>query len=575
MKQREPAPVNAAVPTAMHRLPVGRYHSRSAFAPALTLVCLLATECGGRSPVAAPPASPARTARVAGAEWARGAVFYEIFVRSFADSNGDGIGDLRGIITRLDYLNDGDPRTTADLGVDGIWLTPIWPSPSYHGYDVTDYATVNPAFGGMADFEELCRQAHRRGLRVVIDWVMNHTSDQHPWFVDASSSLRSARRDWYVWRTNDPGWPQPFGPGRTWHRSGDAFYYGLFVPEMPDLNYRNAGVRAEMARLAGAWLGRGADGLRLDAARYLVEDGPGAGQADTLETHAVWKEFSAAVRDAAPDAVLIGESATSTEQIARYFGAARAGQVNDELTTSFNFPLAAGIVAGVRTGCANDVLMALQDMDRFYPPDAIDAPFLTNHDQVRLATQLDGAPGKLRAAAAVLLTLPGAPFIYYGEELGMVNGRPGSDDRLKRTPFPWDRSANGGFSTAAPWEPLAPGTDTANVAAESADPESLLLWYRGWIQTRRHSEALRLGKLRVISQPASACAPVLAFTRNAPGERALVVHNLSSASATVQGIESLAWRCVRCNGATLTTARGQSAVTVPAWGSAVWVVDVR
>jgi glycosidase len=509
------------------------------------------------------------------AEGVRGAVFYEIFVRSFADSNRDGKGDLRGLIDHLDYLNDGDPDTGTDLGVDGIWLMPIQPSPSYHGYDVTDYAGVNPDYGTVEDFEELCRQAHRRGIRVVIDWVMNHNSNRHPWFSDATLPS-GEHHSWYVWRDSDPGWTQPWGPGRVWHPLAGTYYYGLFGADMPDLNYRSRPVQEEFKRLAALWLRRGVDGFRLDAARYLVEDGPGAGQADTPETHVIWKEFAAAVHSTSPNAILVGENTSSTAEIATYFGDTNTEPTGNELTTNFNFPLADSIVQGVRGGCASMILRTLGDMIRDYPPDVVDAPFLTNHDQVRLATQLDNLPAKLRMAAAILLTLPGAPFIYYGEELGMQNGAPGGDDRLKRTPFAWTGAAGGGFSASQPWQAFGPGMDRANVAAETGDAGSLLSWYRDWIRIRKGSAALRLGTIRPVSMPDTSCQPVLAFTRETDVERALVVHNLGDETTeSLGGVAAGRWKCLHCaEGALLEEDHGVVRVHAPAGSSSVWIIPL-
>src|SRR5438876_111505 len=270
-------------------------------------------------------------------EWARGAVFYEVFVRSFADSNGDGIGDFNGLISKLDYLNDGDPATTTDLGVDGIWLMPVFESPSYHGYDTTDYEKIEHDYGTNADFQRFLDEAHKRGIRVIVDFVMNHTSSEHPWFIDSAASPTSLRRDWYVWQLQDPGWKQPWGGDPSWHFRNDAYYYGVFWSGMPDLNYRTPAVKAEMFRLGRYWLSQGVDGYRLDATRYLIEDGPGAGQADTPETHQLLKDFSADVRSVRPDAVLVAENTVDTQTLATYFA---DGPMN------FNFPLASAIVEG-------------------------------------------------------------------------------------------------------------------------------------------------------------------------------------------------------------------------------------
>jgi glycosidase len=458
-------------------------------------------------------------------DWVDGAVFYEVFVHSFCDSNGDGKGDLPGLVSKLDYLNDGDPKTTSDLGVDALWLTPIFKSPSYHGYDTSDYETIQPDYGTRADFDRLIREAHRRGVRVVLDLVMNHTSSQHPWFVASASSPASDKRDWYVWRTEDPGWTRPWSTAPTWHKKNGAYYYALFWEQMPDLNYRNAAVRAEMERIAKLWLDRGVDGFRLDAARHLIEGEDGA-QENTPETHAFWKEFSAFVRSVKPEAVLVGESWTSTPRIAPYFGDTKKVRGGDELPMNFDFPLADAIVTALKTGSAAGLAAKLQEIDRTYPQGVVDAPFLTNHDQIRVATQLGGAPGKLREAAAVLLTLPGAPFVYYGEELG-VQPNLNSDDEFKRTPMPWDGSPMVGFTTGQAWQRPARNREAANVAIETGDPGSLLSRYRDFIALRHRSEALRHGRIELLPQKGSA----IAYLRATAQERVLVVHNLGAEPA--------------------------------------------
>jgi alpha-amylase len=498
-------------------------------APALC-AALLAVACtGGAPPVElAPPVHriPPQVAQW-DHEWARGAVFYEVFVRSFEDSNGDGIGDLRGLTSKLDYLNDGDPKTDTDLGVDALWLMPVFKSPSYHGYDTTDYEAINPDYGTEADFERLLAEAHRRGIKVIVDLVMNHTSSEHPWFVDSASSPAAQHRDWYVWRADDPGWTQPWGGGNhTWHEKNGAYYYGIFWSGMPDLNFATPAVRQEMERIAALWLRRGVDGFRLDATRHLFANGPGELQNDQPETHAFLKEFAAHVRLAAPRSVLVGENWTETPTIAQYYGSTAEVKGGDELPMSFDFPLAEQIVKRSYTGDASGIAAKLEEIGRLYPPDAIDAPFLTNHDQVRAASVLADKPAALRSAAAVLLTLPGAPFLYYGEEVGLQNGK-GGDDKFKRTPMPWDASEGGGFTTGKPWFDFAPGRETANVKAEQSDPGSLLSWYRRLLRVRHGSAALRSGSLTLLS-PADRRTPLLAFVRAAGGERVLVVHNLGT-----------------------------------------------
>ena len=527
---------------------------------------------------APPPPPPPAAAPVAAApaqqwqnEWARGAVFYEIFVRSFADSDGDGIGDLEGLTARLPYLNDGDPATDTDLGIGGIWLMPVFASPSYHGYDVVDYEQINPAYGSLEEFQKFLREAHRRGIRVIVDFVINHSGRDHPWFVESASSPSSPKRDWYVWRADDPGWKQPWGDQKwpTWHEANGAYYYGIFWSGMPDLNLANPAVRAEVKRIAGLWLDRGVDGFRLDAARHAIADGPGQLQNDTPASHTFWKEFAAFVRETAPEALLVGENWTSTEIIATYYGDTATVALGDELQMNFNFPLASAIVASVREGDAGRMLATLEAMRTAYPEGVLDGSFLTNHDMVRVATELRSDPTKLASAAAVLLTLPGTPFLYYGEELGMVNGPTSEGDPAKRTPMPWNGQPAGGFTTGTPWYALAPGWESANVAALSADPASLLSHYRRLIHLRNGSPALRRGSLEPLAAPAG----VLAFLRADATETLLVVHNLGAEAATAGPwrLEAAALDPVfaSAEGAVTRTDAGRT-VTVPAGASAIW-----
>lgn len=526
----------------------------------------LALLLGAGCLAAAPPPSPWQH------EWSRGAVFYEVFVRSFQDSDGDGIGDLRGLVDRLDYLNDGKGADGASLGVDALWLMPIFRSPSDHGYDTSDYEEVQPAYGTRDDLRRLLDQAHRRGMRVILDLVLNHTSSQHPWFVEASGSL-GPHHDWYVWRGDDPGWTQPWGgPSPTWHRGGSlpfaSYYYGVFWSGMPDLNWRNPEVRAEMRRVAKLWLDAGVDGFRLDAARHLVENGGGDLQVDQPETHAAWREFAAWVRQVKPTAVLVGETWTDTPRIAAYYGDGTALAGGDELPMNFDFPLADAILAGVRAGAADGIAAKLREVAQLYPSGAIDAPFLTNHDMVRVSTQLGGDRARLALAASLLLTVPGAPFAYYGEELGLANGAQ-SNDEAKRTPMPWDASPGAGFSSGQPWHGLAPGHEATNVAVESADPHSLLNVYRRLIAARHRSAALRQGDVQIVSGAGS----VLAFRRSALGETVLVVHNLADRASTagpfaVRGKPAVLYASPGVGN--LRSARGGRMVTMPAGSTGIW-----
>jgi len=504
-------------------------------------------------------------------DWARGAVFYEIFVRSFADSDGDGAGDFNGLISKLDYLNDGDPATTSDLGVDGIWLMPVFESTSYHGYDTVDYETIERDYGTNEDFKRFLDEAHKRGIRVIVDLVLNHTSSGHPWFLESASSATSSKRAWFVWSATNPGWRQPWGGNDpSWHPRNGAYYYGAFWSGMPDVNYRNPDAKAELFRLTRHWLMQGVDGYRLDATRYLVENGPGeAGQADTPETHQVLKELSADVRAIRPDAILVAENTVDTRRLAPYFGSTAIVRGGDEMPMNFNFPLASAIIESVNRGDPRRVRETLREMISVYPSGIIDTPFLTNHDQTRLATVLGSGEGKLRNAAAILLTLPGAPFLYYGEEVGLQNG-PTTADESKRTPMPW--SASGGFSTVTPWHPYSPGLAANNVESQTSDPGSLLAYYRNWIAARKGSAGLLKGDIT----PLDTGAQILAFIRTSGDERVLVAHNVSDATITAATLPLTAERFETIHADTGVTApnvtSGGWRLTLPPRSSGAWRV---
>ena len=450
-----------------------------------------------------------------------GRVYYEIFVRSFADSDGDGIGDFAGLTAKLDYLNDSDPTTDTDLGIDGIWLMPITESPSYHGYDTVDYDRVDQEYGTAEDFARFLAEAKRRGIRVVMDLVVNHCSSQHRWFVQASSSVDDPLHDWFVWREDDPGWAQPWSSAGTWHRVPelDLYYYGLFWRGMPDLNYQNPATRAEMIAIARRWLARGVDGFRLDASRHIIEAGEEDKADGSPETHAWWLEFGAAVRRDHPQALLLGENWTSIAEVAPYYGDGPATQ----LDMSFNFELAAAIVEAVRDGRPSPVEAAMCQAARHYPPHALDATFLTNHDMHRVLTQLGDDRAKARLAAGLLLTLPGVPFLYYGEEIGMRNG-PGDEDVEKRTPMQW--TAEGGFTTGEPWWTNRKVDPAVHVEAQRRQPGSLWHYYRRLIALRKAHPALARGGYRPAVVRGEHAARVLAFERHLEEERLLVVANL-------------------------------------------------
>jgi alpha-amylase len=468
-------------------------------------------------PASAPLPAPVPTLAPTGPDgepWWQSAVFYEIFVRSFYDSNGDGIGDLNGIIAKLDYLNDGDPATTTDLGVTALWLMPIQPSPSYHGYDVTDYYAVNPDYGTAEDFRRLLAEAHRRGIRVIIDFVMNHTSVEHPWFV-AAQDAQSPRRDWYRWSAADPGGAGPWGQ-QVWHEAATGdYYYGVFWEGMPDLNYTNPAVQAEMTAVARFWLAEmGVDGLRIDGARYLVEEVNGTKKvlADSSGTHAQFRDFRTAYKAINPAAMTVGEVWTTNDAVATYLQ-------GDEFDLAFNFDLASALVKSANTGDADAARLSLALSLKLLPVHAT-ATFLTNHDIDRVMSQLGDDVNKAKRAAAMLLTLPGTPFLYYGEEIGMVGKKP--DEDIRR-PMQWDRGENGGFTTGTPWRALNDDAAIKNVEAQLADPNSLLAHYRTLIALRQSQPALRNGETFKMK---SANRAVLPYLRATDEQILLVVNNL-------------------------------------------------
>ncbi len=477
-------------------------------------VGLVASACVAGTPTPAPPTTttvpqPDRIAAIdAGLpEW-NDRVFYEVFVRSFADSDGDGIGDLVGLTERLDHLNDGDPETTTDLGITGIWLMPIFESPSYHGYDVTDYLTVDPDYGTQGDFEAFVRAAHERGIHVILDLVINHTSVEHPWFVEASEPA-SEKSDWYEFSDTDPRWPGPWGQ-RVWHPLDERWYYGLFWSGMPDLALTEPGPTNELLFVARHWLDLGVDGFRLDAARHLIEDGPV--QEDTLETKQWLTRFRDDLRSTHPDVLIVGEVWSDTQTV--------AGYVPDSIDLGFEFDLSDAVLTGLERGNAEFLRVATGSASGSYPPGQV-ATFLSNHDQDRVMSRLDRRWPAAAAAATWLMTSEGVPFVYYGEEVGMRGDKP---DENIRTPMPWtDEVGKVGFTSGRPWWQPYPGYAEANVGTQSDDPESLLSHYRDLIGYRTGSNPLRLGTTDIVD---SGTAGVFAMVRTHGDERVLVVINL-------------------------------------------------
>ncbi len=451
-------------------------------------------------------------------DWWRDQVFYQVFVRSFYDSDGDGIGDLQGLISQLDYLNDGDPCTTDDLGITALWLLPIHPSPSYHGYDVIDYYDINPEYGTLADFEALVAAAEERGIAIVLDLVVNHTARENPWFVDSMAYPDGEYADWYVWADEDPGYRGPWNQ-TVWHRAGDRYYYGVFWAGMPDLNYANPDVTAEMYNIADYWLDMGAAGFRLDAVKYVVEQDRAL--ENTPPTRQWLVDFRDHVKSIDETALVLGEVWDDTTLIAQYLD-------DGAMDLAFEFNMAQALVGASRFGISGTVNNTLENLLQFYDPGEY-ATFLANHDQDRFASQVADRrdPAKtLHAAklgASLLLTLPGTPFIYYGDEIGMT-GRRANGDEPVRTPMQWtDEPTHAGFTEDTPWYPVNGDTATVNIVDQTDAPDSLLSHYRRLIQARTNSPALLRGEMTRVE---ASERKVYAFLRHNDAQTVLVLINM-------------------------------------------------
>ncbi len=454
---------------------------------------------------------PSHKVELEDAEWWKSAVFYQVFVRSFFDSDGDGIGDFRGLIQKLDYLNDGDPQTNHDLGVNAVWLMPIHPSPSYHGYDVTDYYNTNPDYGTLEEFKEFIQEAHQRGIRVIIDLVINHTSTQHAWFQQALDP-QSPYHDYYIWQDEDPGYSGPEGQ-KVWHRASNGkYYYALFWDQMPDLNLQNPAVTREIYQISRFWLEDvGVDGFRLDAAKHLIEEG--SEQENTDLTHQWLADFYRYYKSLNPHAMTVGEVWSNSFDAVRYVR-------NQELDVVFNFDLARSILSNVNNRNAASLSNTLTFEPRLFPMGSMGI-FLTNHDQDRVMTVLMDDESKARIAAAVYLTSPGVPFIYYGEEIGLTGQ---GDHRNIRTPMHWSAEHMAGFTSGTGWSLPKMDYPKKNVQNQLEDPNSLLRFYINLLKIRAQSEALRSGLLYPLS---STSTSILAFARVSQNEQVMMIINMS------------------------------------------------
>ena len=453
------------------------------------------------------------------ANWWNDRVFYEIFIRSFQDSDGDGIGDIQGLIDRLDYLNDGDPSTSDDLGITGIWLMPPAAAHSYHGYDVTDYYAIEPDYGSIADLRRLIDEAHKRGIAIIVDMVINHSSSRHPWFI-ASRLGEPPYQDWYIWQDEDPGYHGPWG-APAWHKAGDRYYYGVFWDGMPDFNYLNPAVTAEMYDIATFWLKEiGVDGFRLDAIKHIIEIGEL--QENLPESRQWLTNYEAHLEAVKANSFSVGEIFGGASFVVARYVEERA------IDAGFDFKLAEEMIDAAQRGSKRDIARAHRNAMRDYPANQF-ATFLTNHDQDRLANKLFQDIGRNKVAASLLLTGPGIPFIYYGEEIGMIGTKP--DERI-RTPMHWDDTEYAGFTSGdSVWQPLqaAENVASANVAVQIAQADSLLSHYRALIQLRNRNSALRRGDLTAVD---SSVPGTYAFMRHDAAQTLLVIINLDDEPAS-------------------------------------------
>ena len=504
--------------------------------------------------------------------WWRDGIIYQIYPRSFADSNDDGLGDLPGITGKLDYL--------ADLGVDALWLSPIYPSPDKDfGYDVSNYVDIDPRFGSLADFDLLLSEAHRRGIRIVLDLVLNHTSDQHAWFLESRSSRDNPKADWYIWSpTSDSppisrgdgggrrgapnNWQSIFG-GRAWAYvpERDQYYYHMFVPEQPDVNWRNPEVRTAILDVVRFWLDRGVDGFRLDVFNMYFKDDQFRENprkfgirafdrqqhiydCDQPEMIPLLRELRS-ILDSYPERYAVGEPFISAvEKIIAYCG-------DDKLHATFNFEF-----TWSKFDPAQYVKHILGWEDLYAKHGIWPNYVLGNHDVPRMATRHTKGEddARLKVLMSMLLTLRGTPYLYYGEEIGMreislrrseildppgkrfwpfYKGRDGC-----RSPMQWDASANAGFSSRKPWLPVHPDYIGRNVEAQNTKPDSMLNFTRHLIKLRREKSALQRGDFTLLTEVPK---DTLAYLRQTPEQTILVALNFRNYPASVQKIPERVW----------------------------------
>ncbi|MFM2411921.1 MAG: maltose alpha-D-glucosyltransferase [Actinomycetota bacterium] len=496
-------------------------------------------------------------------EWYRKAVFYEVMVRSFRDTNGDGYGDLRGMTEKLDYLTW--------LGVDAIWLPPFFASPLRDGgYDIADYTAINPLYGSMDDFDTFLAGAHERGMRVVIDLVINHTSDQHCWFQESRSNPTGPFGDFYVWSDTDSKFENVriiFTDTETsnwaWDDLRQQFYWHRFFSHQPDLNFENPAVHEAVFDIVRFWLDKGVDGFRLDAIPYLYVSEGNTGESEP-PTHAFIQSLRAMMDREFPGRMLVAEANQLPREVTHYFGSGESPECN----MAFNFPVMPYIFYSLKSGDATGLASVLADLPEI-PKGAAWGVFLRNHDELtlemvndderqqmyewyapeprmkvnvgirrRLLPLLDGRRDKLDLSNAILLSLPGSPFLYYGDEIGMGDNIWLDDRDASRTPMQWDESPAAGFSNGDPASFYLPvidsddyGPQSVNVAAQETDANSVLWWTKNTLALRRSLPSLATGSTRLLSTGSPA---VLAFVREpeGPGVPVVCVFNFSESDVS-------------------------------------------
>ena len=488
--------------------------------------------------------------------WQRGVV-YQIYPRSFKDTTGNGVGDLQGVIEKLDYLNDGSADPASSLGVDAIWLSPFYPSPmADFGYDVADYCDVNTLFGSLETFDLLVSEAHRRGIKIIIDYVPNHSSYQHAWFVESRSNRDSDKRDWYIWRDPKPdgslpnNWGSVFGgPAWTWDEPTGQYYFHQFLKEQPDLNWRNPELRQAMFDVIRFWLDRGVDGFRMDVVGMIMKDpemrdNPPDPKADPDlpnndiygrnlhlynedqdEVHQILREFRK-IFDQYGDRCAIGEIWYKLPSWVKYFG-----EKGDGLHLPFNFRLLE------LPWNAVTFRRSIDELDAATPNFGWPNYVLGNHDRRRLASRIGAA--QARVAAMLLLTVRGTPTLYYGDELGLENGIITADIMQdpqghnlglektrdqERTPMQWNSQPSAGFSAGEPWLPVGPDYAERNVAVQNDDPASMLNLYRQLLKYRRNSPALIQGTYRSLDVEHEDC---FVYLREHPEGSRLIALNFT------------------------------------------------